>query len=137
MTYIKIMLCSVFGTVDKKLHGLIVMMIIDVVTGVITAIRGKSLKTGSGKISSSAGLMGILKKIAMLMGVAFCNEIDRMLGTDVCRTACVALFIFNEATSTVENLALIGVKFPKIVEQSLHVLNDKREDKNEDSRNAD
>lgn len=60
---------GIFGGWDTLLTVLLAFMAIDYVTGLLCAAMGKSGKTESGKLSSSAGWAGLIKKVGELLAV--------------------------------------------------------------------
>lgn len=95
-----------------QLSILCTLIVIDYALGIGTALAGVSHKTGSGKLSSRAGLRGITKKVCLFVIVIVAGCIDALIGTDyVCEATTVALCI-NEIISILENLTLLGVKIP-------------------------
>lgn len=105
-------ICSLFGYLFGKFDGmmaaLIVLMIIDYITGIIAAIIEK-------KLSSSVGARGIAKKLIMLLTVAVANVVDVSVIGDgnALRSVAVIFYIANEGISLLENGARLGVPIPK------------------------
>ena len=121
---------GMFGRADALIKGFLVFMVIDYITGVLCACVKKSPKTGSGGLSSSAGLSGILKKGAMLLAVIFGQQLDRMTGAGICRDAVLAMLAFNEGVSILENLGHMGIKMPEIVLKVLDKVGGEKDEKN-------
>lgn len=98
----------VFGEFDTLFDGLVILIIIDYVSGVIKAIIKK-------KLSSEIGYQGILRKMSFFAVVALANIIDKIVFADaiLLRYAVILLFVANEGVSIIENLAEIGVPIPK------------------------
>ncbi len=110
-------LAYLFGPWNKIFAGLVILMGADFVTGVMTALAKKSGKTEDGKFSSSAGTLGLLKKIGVFIGVlvAYTGGIIFLPDTDqalVLRDAVICGFAFFELASIFENLDRLGVKIP-------------------------
>lgn len=97
---------------------LLAFMGLDIVTGAIAACL-------EGKLSSSAGFRGLLKKAAMLVSVLFIHLLDgKMLPqigfSELGLEKIFALYlVFNESISVLENLARTGVPFPLPLVQAL------------------
>ena len=96
----------VFGGVDVAFKCLIVIMIIDYVTGVMANILN---------LDSKVGFKGIAKKVMILALVAVGAQVDKAMGTDgyICRTLVTMFYIANESLSIVENSAKMGLPLPK------------------------
>lgn len=114
----------VFGGVDVAFKCLIVIMIIDYVTGVTANILN---------LDSKVGFKGIAKKVMILALVAVGAQVDKCMGTDgyMCRTIVTMFYIANESLSIVENSAKMGLPVPKKLIKCLEQLkgNDESEEK--------
>lgn len=109
-----------FGGLDIALQSLLVVIIIDYLTGVASAIYNKEL-------NSKTGLKGILKKFGYLCVVALSVIIDRITGTSgVIRNLVIYFFVANDGLSIVENLAQMGVKLPEKLINALEQIKEKR-----------
>lgn len=105
-----------FGEVDVALISLIIIMILDYITGVISAFYKKEL-------SSKIGFKGILKKFFYLIVIALCVRIDILLGeTGVIRTFIIYYFVANDGLSILENAGEIGIKLPTKLYEALEQL---------------
>lgn len=114
----------VFGGVDVAFKCLIVIMIIDYVTGVMANILN---------LDSKVGFKGIAKKVMILGLVAVGAQVDKATGIDgyMCRTIVTMFYIANESLSIVENSAKMGLPVPKKLIECLEQLkgNDESEGK--------
>ena len=109
------------GGVDIALQSLLVVMIIDYLTGVASAIYNKEL-------SSKVGFKGILKKFSYLCVIALAVVIDNLTGqSGLVRTVVIYFFVANDGISIIENLAEMGIKLPKKLIESLEQLKKKGE----------
>ena len=100
---------GLMGGIDVALRSLFIIMVLDYITGVLSAIYNKEL-------SSKIGLTGIGKKLAYLCGVILACVLDSLTGqTNIIRMLVIYLFIANDGISIVENLAEMNVKLPKKV----------------------
>ena len=104
-----------FGTLTLQLKVLLFTMLLDYVSGVISAIYNK-------KLSSKIGFKGILKKIMLLIGVSFSYYMDVLLKQDIFKNLTILLFLSNEGISIIENLGKCGVKLPKQVQDFIRRL---------------
>ena len=114
---------------------LVILMVVDYISGVIVAAMGKSHKTEYGGLSSKVGFIGLAKKGLMLMVVLVATLLDGALnlGTQMCRDAACWFYVANEGLSIIENMNLIGVPFPEKLKEILgekaqeHINTDKEE----------
>lgn len=90
------------------------LMAADYLSGVVAAALGKSKKSARGKLSSSAGAKGLLRKALILMVVCLAYVLDWFAneGNAMFSTAVVWFYIGNEGLSLLENLARCGVPVP-------------------------
>lgn len=114
------------GGWDTALIVLICLMAIDYVTGLIlAAVFHNSLKTESGKLSSSESFKGLVRKCLVLALVWVAAMLDKATGASYIRTAVVLFYIANEALSVLENTAAMGVPYPKFVKTMLEAVKEK------------
>jgi len=116
-----------FGGIDTVLTALIFFICIDYLTGLLVAlVFKKSKKTENGSYESYVGFKGIVKKVIILVCVAATNQLDLALGfSGYIRTLVIMFFIANEFLSIIENTGLMGVRWPKAIQNMLEVLRDK------------
>lgn len=99
-------LLGLAGGWDALMRVLVICMAVDYVTGVINAIKEKTL-------SSKVGWVGILRKLTIFGVVIVAAQIDIAMGLNaVCRTAAIAFYTANEAISMLENASAIGLGLP-------------------------
>lgn len=121
-----------FGGWDSFLKALVLFMLVDYITGMAVAfIFHKSQKTKNGGASSKEGFKGIVKKISIFLLVALSVRIDEISGTHYVRNATIFFFLGNEGLSVLENIGLMGVKYPAFIKKALEVIKDKGNDENE------
>ena len=118
-------ICTTFvflvGGIDIALISLLIVMIIDYITGVLSAFYNKEL-------SSKVGFKGILKKVFYLLIIALSVRIDNLLGQDnLIRTFVIYYFVANDGLSILENAGELGIKLPKKLYDALEQLKDKGE----------
>lgn len=99
------------GGLDIALKSLLIVMIIDYLTGVASAIYNK-------KLSSAIGFKGIIKKFCYLLIVALSVVIDNLTGqSGVIRTLVIYFLVSNDGISIIENMAELNIKLPsKLIE---------------------
>lgn len=107
------------GGFDVALKSLLIIVIIDYITGVLSAIYNK-------KLSSKIGFRGILKKFAYLFIVALSVVLDKILGnTGTVRNLVIYFFVANDGISILENVAEMNIPLPKKLTEILEQLKDK------------
>lgn len=100
-------LIYLLGGWDIALQSLLLIIVIDYFTGVLSALYNK-------KLSSKVGVKGIIKKFAYLFVVALSVVIDVLTGqSGVIRTLIIYFFVANDGLSIIENLAEMNVKLPQ------------------------
>ena len=114
-----------FGELDGSLYALVVFVIADYFTGVISAINNK-------KLSSDIGFEGISKKICIFVLVAIANIVDVNIlnyGAAV-RTAVIFFYLSNEGISVLENAVKLGLPVPEKLKNILLKINEGDSDDN-------
>lgn len=117
-------LCAaVFGAWDKLIWALLILMILDYITGVIKGIYTK-------KLSSEMGYKGLLKKAAILIIVALANVVEGLIGENIAiREIVIMFYAANEGISILENAAVILPNMPQRLKDVLLQLRGDTEDK--------
>ena len=111
------------GGLDGLLTALIILMVLDYITGVMCAIVDR-------KLSSAIGFKGIFKKVLifMLVGVAHIMDLN-VIGTgDALRSAVICFYLSNEGVSLLENAGHLGLPIPEKLKAILAQLHDKLPD---------
>ena len=109
---------AIFGQWDSILWALLVIMLLDYLTGVIKAIYTKTM-------SSEIGFKGLLKKITVLIIVALSNVLQQITGDNVAiREIVIMFYIANEGISVLENVAVIYPRMPKAIKDILLQIRD-------------
>ncbi|MBG9737080.1 holin family protein [Paenibacillus alvei] len=122
---------SVLGGWDKPLIFLLALMAADYVTGVLGAIRTKTL-------NSEVMFWGGIRKITILFVIGLAALIDSWIqpGSLLFRTIAIFFYAGREGLSVVENLGVYGVDLPPKLVAFLEQLNEKgKEVDNHDKRN--
>lgn len=118
------------GGWSYDLVTLLIFMGVDVLSGLALAgIFHKSKKTPQGAIESNTMFKGIVKKVFMILIVAMLHRLDILLEISFLRTTVIISFIVNEFISIIENVGLMGVSIPAIVEKAFELLLKKKEDR--------
>lgn len=126
--YILRELCVFFmflvGGIDSAFISLAVVILLDYITGVMSAIYNK-------KLDSKVGIKGICKKVCYIGAVGLAVVIDKVCGqTGVFRSLVIYFLIANDGLSIVENMAEMNIPLPK---KLIEMLNQMK--KNYDSEN--
>ncbi len=118
-------MCAFFGFLFGERNGimlaLIVLIVLDYISGVIAAAVEK-------RLSSEVGAKGIAKKVFMLLIVAVANIVDVEVlggGEHVLKTVVVIFYIANECISLIENAGRLGVPVPDKLMKVLEQLKDR------------
>lgn len=123
-------LATVFGYISRFLGGfdsllitLVILIVLDYVTGVISAAYEK-------KLSSAIGYKGIIKKVLMVLVVGVAVTLQRILPQGIpLREITILFFIANEGLSVLENAAKV-IPLPQKLKSVLLQLKEKS-DKND------
>ena len=122
--YFSTWLSFIFGEFDKFLQVLIILMIIDYITGILAGFYFKEL-------SSKKSFKGIIKKFFLLTIVSLSKMIDEILGGNgLIRSTILLFFIATEGLSILENSIKVGVPVPKWLTEKLEQLRNDNEKKN-------
>lgn len=113
------------GGWDIALKLLLIIVVLDYITGVLKAINNK-------EVNSHIGLKGIIKKFGYFIIVAVAVILDRIMGdTGAIRTLVIYFFIANDGISILENWGGMGLPLPQKLFDVLEQLrndNDPKED---------
>lgn len=131
---VKAYLCAVFGAVvggivnlmggwSEDLTTLLLFMGVDFIMGLlIAALWKKSNKSDTGALSSYSAWRGLCRKGVSLLVILIAYRLDVTLGVEYIRSAVIFAFIANEGISILENLGIMGVKYPTALKKALDVL---------------
>ena len=105
----------------KLIYMLVILMVIDIITGVLKALVQK-------KLWSRKSTYGFGRKILVFFIIVLANIIDNVFNFNgVLLYASVIFYILNECLSIIENYALLGGKIPKQLEETLELLQEKND----------
>lgn len=109
------------GGFDIAIQSLLIVIVIDYLTGIASAIYNKEL-------SSKIGFKGIIKKFCYLLVVALSVVIDNLLGqSGFIRSLVIYFFVANDGLSIIENMAEMNVKLPQKLIDALEQIKKKGE----------
>ena len=118
---------------------LVILMLVDYLTGLACALTGHSTKTESGHFWSQVAFMGLLKKGLIMAVILVAALLDIALGgvdggMVMFRSAAEFFYIASEALSITENAGLIGVPVPRRLKQALEALRDRNDDPGDEEK---
>ena len=114
---------SLFGGWTGAMTTLVILMLIDYVTGIIVAgVFHNSPKSSGGALSSAVGFKGICRKFVILLIVVVACRVDLLLDTNIIRDATCIGFCANELVSITENAGLMGIPLPRKLVDAIEVL---------------
>ena len=116
-------IASLFGGWTGAMTTLVILMLIDYVTGIIVAgVFHNSPKCSGGALSSAVGFKGICRKFVILLIVVVACRVDLLLETNIIRDATCIGFCANELVSITENAGLMGIPLPRKLVEAIEVL---------------
>lgn len=116
-----------FGDLNGMFYALLVLCILDYITGVMVAIKEHNL-------SSRTGYIGIMRKIGIFIMVSVGHLVDNHIikGGNVFMSACTLYYAANEGISICENAEKLGLPLPK---KLLRILRQVKEESDDDDEN--
>ena len=109
-------LIYLLGGFDIALKSLLIVIVIDYATGILSAIYNK-------QINSKVGFKGILKKFSYLLIIALSVIVDNILGqSGTIRTLVIYFFVANDGISILENVAEMNIPLPPKLLETLQQL---------------
>lgn len=109
-------------------QALLIVQGADILTGLLCALTGKSDKSASGRVSSSALVMGLVKKGLEWLVVLICVVVGHALGVESVSGAAMTYMMATELVSLIENLSLFGLDVP-LLQKLLDVAHGTTEEK--------
>lgn len=118
------------GLIDYLPKTIVIMLITYLAIKILDFASGL-LKTWKIKNYKSSKMReGLIRWVAELLAIIFVIIIDVMLGLEfyLCGLT-LALFVYKECGSVIENLGQLGVELPSVLKEKLEVLNKREDDK--------
>ena len=116
-------IASLLGGWNGAMTTLVILMLIDYVTGIIVAgVFHNSPRCFGGALSSAVGFKGICRKFVILLIVVVACRVDLLLETTIIRDATCFGFCANELLSITENAGLMGIPLPRKLVEAIEVL---------------
>lgn len=104
------------GGWDMNIKVVIGVVVIDFITGILSAIKHKEL-------NSKIGASGIINKIMYFLLISLGVLLDLVFNSDhVIRNVCCYFVIANEGISIIENMVKCGIPVPSIIKEKLEQL---------------
>lgn len=116
-------IAAFFGGWTQLLTVLVVIVSIDIVTGVLAAFAEK-------KLSSKIGRKGIAGKVMIFLLVATGHFADIAMGTvetNLIMNAVIFFYLATELLSIIENSGRLGLPVPNALKQAIEILQNKSE----------
>ena len=110
-----------FGDLNGMFYALLVLCILDYITGVMVAIKEHNLSS----------YIGIMRKIGIFIMVSVGHLVDNQIikGGNVFMSACTLYYAANEGISICENAEKLGLPLPK---KLLRILRQVKEESDDD-----
>lgn len=105
---------NLFGGFDEMLQAILILMVLDYITGIIAAWMSPNTK-----LDSQRGFQGIGKKVVMLCMIALGYVIGHITGQNEIRDIVIWFYIGNESLSILENVVNAGVPVPNKLKENL------------------
>ena len=114
-------ICKFLGGWDMLLKAIVILVVLDYITGLLKAIYNKSL-------SSEIGFKGLIRKIIIFVVIATAYVIQGIVGDAIpLREITILFFIANESLSLLENAGEF-VPIPDKLKDTLIQLRDNKEE---------
>lgn len=108
------------GGYDILIKTLLVMMVIDYITGIMKGYKNKN-------INSNIAYRGLRKKVMVLFIVMAASQMDVILQGVGIRTLVLMFYVATEFLSILENAAILGIPIPEKLKVALEQCRDKQE----------
>jgi toxin secretion/phage lysis holin len=112
-------IATLLGGWGMALEILVILMIIDYLTGIAKAFLEK-------KLASAIGWRGLFKKISIIVIIVVCHQADMLISnsTPIFKTMGCFYYAANEGLSILENVGTIGLPLPGFLKNALQLLKD-------------
>lgn len=113
VAFVGILMQHLFGPFSETFETLLILMVIDYITGISAAYINPNMKLNSSKCGT-----GALKKVVILLLIAATYRID-LIGQTMAKDVVLLFFIGREALSILENSANCGLPIPQKLKDTL------------------
>lgn len=107
------------GGFDTLFKALLIMMVLDYVTGVLKGYKEKN-------VNSNRAYKGLRKKVVVLVIIVAATQMDAILQGVGIRTLVLMFYTATEFLSILENAAILGIPIPKKLKVALEQCRDKK-----------
>ncbi|WP_062231138.1 phage holin family protein [Fictibacillus sp. FJAT-27399] len=107
-----------FGSMSPLIKALVILAIIDYISGICASAY-------EGKLSSSVGFKGIIKKVIIFCIVAVAHSLDSLFGGQYIRDATIFFYLSNELLSIIENAGRTNIPIPGLIRKAFLILKPK------------
>lgn len=118
---------KLFGGFDMLFYALLILSIVDFISGLIVALVFKnSTKTETGAAQSQVGFKGLAKKVFIYLLIVVAVQVDLVMNAGgAVRSASILGFMANEVLSIIENAGLMGIELPEVIVNAVDILKKK------------
>lgn len=113
VAFVGVLMQHLFGPFNETFETLLILMVIDYITGISAACINPNMKLDSGKCGT-----GALKKVVILLVIATTYRID-LIGQTMAKDVVMLFFIGCEGLSILENAANCGLPIPQKLKDTL------------------
>lgn len=108
------------GGFDSLFRTLLIMMILDYITGVAKGFKNKNA-------NSNRAYKGLRKKMIVLVIIVAATQMDMILQGMGIRTLVLMFYVATEFLSILENAAILGIPIPEKLKVALEQCRDKQD----------
>lgn len=108
------------GGFDILIKALLIMMVLDYITGVLKGYKEKN-------VNSRRAYKGLSKKVVILGIIVAATQMDIILQGVGIRTLVLMFYVATEFLSILENAAILGIPIPEKLKVALEQCKDKQE----------
>lgn len=113
VAFVGVLMQHLFGPFSETFETLLILMVIDYITGISAAYINPNMKLDSSKCGT-----GALKKVVILLLIAATYRID-LIGQTMAKDVVMLFFIGREGLSILENAANCGLPIPQKLKDTL------------------
>lgn len=113
VAFVGVLLQHLFGEFSETFETLLILMVIDYITGISAAYINPNMKLDSSKCGT-----GALKKVVILLLISATYRID-LIGQTMAKDVVMLFFIGREGLSILENAANCGLPIPQKLKDTL------------------
>jgi len=113
VAFVGVLMQHLFGPFSETFETLLILMVIDYITGISAACINPNMKLDSGKCGT-----GALKKVVILLLISATYRID-LIGQTMAKDVVMLFFIGREGLSILENAANCGLPIPQKLKDTL------------------